>query len=115
MPIIQLYHLHILLFFLAHHLQDLYQQVNDEIDSNSGRLTRRISTRTTIAAAELICDGFSVRDALEVSVFPYFSEDGGLESEQTYVRQIVQKYLPEEHLKNDNMFDEGDTTQDSNF
>jgi len=27
MPIIQLYHLHILLFFLAHHLQDLYQQI----------------------------------------------------------------------------------------
>lgn len=96
-------------------LTSVYQQVNDEIDSNSGKLTRRISTRTTIAAAELICDGFSVRDALEVSVFPYFSEDGGLESEQTYVRQIVQKYLPEEHLKNDNMFDEGDTTQDSHF
>lgn len=89
-------------------LTSVYQQVNDEIDSNSGKLTRRISTRTTIAAAELICDGFSVRDALEVSVFPYFSEDGGLESEQTYVRQIVQKYLPEEHLTNDNMFDEND-------
>jgi hypothetical protein len=32
----------------------------------------------------------------------------------TYVRQIALKYLPQDNLSNDNMFDENDTA-DSNF
>jgi hypothetical protein len=34
-----------------------------------------------------------------------------LESERTYVKQIVQKFIPDENLKSDNMFDENDTVK----
>ena len=42
--------------------------------------------------------------------FPYFSNDGGTDSERTYIKQIVQKFIPDERLDNDNMFDENDTS-----
>ena len=69
------------------------------------------STRTLLAASGLICDGFSIQEAADVCIYPYYSNDGGLESERTYVKQIVQKFIPDENLKSDNMFDENDTVK----
>jgi nitric oxide reductase NorQ protein len=94
-------------------LTAIYEQINHEVNTNSGRLSSGLSTRTTLAAAKVICDGFTLQESLEACVYPYFSEDGGTESELTYVRQIALKYLPQDNLSNDNMFDENDTA-DSN-
>ena len=84
----------------------IYEQIQNELLSNSGKISSGISTRTTIGAAKLICDGFSIAEALDVCAFPYFSNDGGTDSERTYIKQIVQKFIPDERLDNDNMFDE---------
>jgi len=89
-------------------LTGIYNQIQNEVESGSGKISTGISTRTILAASSLICDGFSIKDSIEVCVFPYFSNDGGLDSERTYVRQIVQKFIPDEHLKDDNMFNEKD-------
>ena len=29
----------------------------------------------------------------EVTIYPQYSDDGGVESERTYIRQLVQKYV----------------------
>ena len=73
-------------------LTGIYNQIQNEVESGSGKISTGISTRTILAASSLICDGFSIKDSIEVCVFPYFSNDGGLDSERTYVRQIVQKF-----------------------
>ena len=52
-----------------------------------------ISTRTSVEIAGLLFDGFGLDEAAEVTVYPQFSDDGGLESERTYVKQLVQKYV----------------------
>jgi hypothetical protein len=44
--------------------------------------------------AGLIYDGFSLQEAAEVCVYPFFSDAGGADSERTYMKQLVQKYLP---------------------
>lgn len=58
-----------------------------------GKLSNQISTRASVEMASLVYDGFTLVEAAEVSIIPFFSVDGGLESERTYVRQLVQKYI----------------------
>ena len=90
-------------------LTSIYSQIQIEVQSGSGKISTGISTRTILGAAALMCDGFPIQSALEVCVFPYFSNDGGMDSERTFARQIVQKFIPHDNLQNDNMFDENDT------
>jgi hypothetical protein len=42
-------------------------------------------------------------EAAEVAILPFFSADGGLESERTYVKQLVQKYIK---TTDENLFNE---------
>jgi len=61
--------------------------------SDSGKVTNMISTRASVEMAGLIYDGFDLFEAAEISIFPFFSNDGGVDSERTYVKQLVQKYV----------------------
>ena len=60
--------------------------------SDDARIGSGISTRTTVELSGLLFDGFSLEEASEVSIYPQYSEDGGVDSERTFVRQIVQKF-----------------------
>jgi hypothetical protein len=51
----------------------------------------------------LLYDGFTLMEAAEVAILPFFSADGGLESERTYVKQLVQKYIK---TTDENLFNE---------
>ena len=72
---------------------EISSQTRGESKSEAGRLSARISTRTSVEIAGLLFDGFGLDEAAEVTVYPQFSDDGGLESERTYVKQLVQKYV----------------------
>jgi hypothetical protein len=52
-----------------------------------------VSTRVNVEAAGLIYDGFSLMEAAEIAILPYFSNDGGLDSERVFVKQLIQKYV----------------------
>ena len=43
--------------------------------------------------AGLLFDGFGLDEAAQVSVYPQFSNDGGVDSERTFIKQLVQKYI----------------------
>ena len=64
--------------------------------SESGRFTSGVSTRTSVEIAGLLYDGFSLSEAAEVCIYPQYSADGGADSERTFVKQLVQKYVGEE-------------------
>jgi MoxR-like ATPase len=64
--------------------------------SDSGKVTSMVSTRASVEMAGLIYDGFDLFEAAEISIFPFFSNDGGVDSERTYVKQLVQKYVKDE-------------------
>lgn len=64
--------------------------------SDSGKVTAMVSTRASVEMAGLIYDGFDLFEAAEISIFPFFSNDGGVDSERTYVKQLVQKYVKDE-------------------
>jgi nitric oxide reductase NorQ protein len=74
---------------IAHHTRT--QSTNE-----NGKLSGMISTRASVEMAGLIYDGFDLFEAAEISIFPFFSPDGGVDSERTYVKQLVQKYTKDE-------------------
>jgi len=63
-----------------------------EARNESSILTTSISTRASVKVAGLLNDGFTLQEAAEVAIFPFFSADGGADSERTYIKQLVQKY-----------------------
>jgi hypothetical protein len=64
--------------------------------SEAGKITSMVSTRASVEMAGLVYDGFGLFEAAEISIFPFFSNDGGVDSERTYVKQLVQKYVKDE-------------------
>jgi len=74
---------------IAHHTREVSK-------GGDGKLSTGISTRASVETAGLIYDGFSLFEAAEISMFPFFSNDGGVDSERTYVKQLVQKYVKDD-------------------
>ena len=77
--------------------------------SESGKLTSMVSTRASVEMAGLIYDGFDLFESAEISIFPFFSNDGGVDSERTYIKQLVQKYVKDE--SGEPLFNEVDDQQ----
>ena len=63
-----------------------------ESKSEAGRLTTGVSTRTAVEMAALVFDGFGLDEAAEVTVYPQYADDG-VDSERTFIKQLVQKYI----------------------
>ena len=63
-----------------------------ESNSDTARITSGISTRTTVELCGLLFDGFTLEEAAEVSIYPQYDSTGGVDSERTFVKQIVQKF-----------------------
>ena len=103
---------HGLLNYMFPHVDtDLLKSVSEiasstrvESNSESGRISSGISPRTSVEIAGLLYDGFGLDEAAEVCVYPQYSNDGGVESERTYVKQLVQKYVNDG--SDDNLFNE---------
>ena len=85
-------------------VSEIASLTRSESNSESGRITSGISTRTSVEIAGLLYDGFGLDEAAEVCVYPQYSNDGGVESERTYVKQLVQKYVNDG--SDDNLFNE---------
>ena len=83
---------------------EIASSTRGESKSEAGRLSAGISTRTSVEMAGLLYDGFGLDEAAEVTVYPQYSDDGGLESERTYVKQLVQKYISDG--SSDDLFNE---------
>ena len=63
-----------------------------ESKSDTARISSGISTRTTVELCGLLYDGFSLEESSEVSIYPQYDNTGGVDSERTFVKQIVQKF-----------------------
>jgi hypothetical protein len=65
-----------------------------QVKSEDPKVTTSMSSRLTVEMAGLIHDGFSLAEAAEVCIYPFFSDAGGTDSERTFMKQLVQKYIP---------------------
>lgn len=76
-------------------IAEIAAQTRQEVRSDSAKITTPISTRSTVEMAGLLTDGFTLQECAEVSIYPLYSPDGGMQSERTFVKQLVQKYIPD--------------------
>ena len=75
-----------------------------ESSSETARISSGVSTRTTVELCGLLYDGFSLEEAAEVSIYPQYDSAGGVDSERTFVKQIVQKFCDDG--SSDDLFNE---------
>ena len=66
-----------------------------EAGTDNPRIEHGVSTRTSVEMASLAYDGFSLREIADITVYPQYDTAGGVDSERTFVKQIVQKFLGE--------------------
>ena len=95
-------------------ITEIAEVTRKECKSDTARITGAISTRTTLEMASLTYDGFTLMEAAEVTVYPQYDDAGGVDSERTFVKQIVQKYCQDdtpEDLFNTDQEESDDTTQ----
>jgi MoxR-like ATPase len=64
-----------------------------EVKTENPKVSSAISTRLTKEMASLIEDGFTIDEAAEVAIYPFYDTEGGIDSERTYIKQLVQKYI----------------------
>jgi len=87
-----------------------------ESNSETARITSGISTRTTVELCGLLFDGFTLEESAEVSIYPQYDSTGGVDSERTFVKQIVQKFCDDG--SSDDLFNEdemSEATEDDSY
>ena len=82
-----------------------------EAESENARITSGVSTRTSVEIAGLMFDGFSLIEAADITIYPQYDSTGGVDSERTFVKQIVQKFVSDE--SGDELFTEHDMESES--
>ena len=73
-------------------ISEISHLTRTESKSDTARISVGLSTRSSVEMSGLLFDGFALEEAAEVLIYPNYSDDGGLESERTFVKQLVQKY-----------------------
>ena len=88
-----------------------------EVKAANPKLSNSLSTRAAVELASLIYDWFTLAEAAEVAIYPFFSEDGGVDSERTYVKQLVQKYCVNPEAEGQDLFgaEEINEAEDTSF
>jgi nitric oxide reductase NorQ protein len=74
-------------------LAEIAHTTRELVKTDVNKISTIVSTRVNVEAAGLIYDGFTLPEAAEIAILPYFSNDGGLDSERTFMRQLVQKFV----------------------
>jgi nitric oxide reductase NorQ protein len=93
-------------------LAEIASTTRELIKTDASKISTTLSTRTNVEAAGLIYDGFSLMEAAEIAILPYFSADGGLDSERTFMKQLVQKYIKSENDTEDKLFNDVDDSKE---
>ena len=75
-------------------IADIADHTRQQVKSEDPKVTTSISSRITVEMAGLLNDGFTLAETAEACIYPFFSNSGGNDSERTYMKQLVQKYLP---------------------
>jgi len=68
------------------------EMTRKECNNEESRLSAPVSTRTSVEIASLLYDGFTLQEAADITIYPQYSTDGGVDSERTFIKQIVQKF-----------------------
>jgi MoxR-like ATPase len=90
-------------------IAEIAAETRNQVKSESPRVDTIISTRVTTEMAALCYDGFALSEVCEVCVYPFYSDAGGPQSPQTFMRTFIQQFIKDEKTaKKKNPFANGD-------
>ena len=92
---------------------DITHMTRVEAGTDNPRITSGVSTRTSVEIAGLLFDGFSLMEAADITIYPQYDATGGVDSERTFVRQIVQKFVSDG--SDENLFTDHEIEGDSDM
>tara|TARA_B100000131_G_scaffold64474_1_gene60886 strand:+ start:6545 stop:7693 length:1149 start_codon:yes stop_codon:yes gene_type:complete len=72
--------------------------------NDNPRISSGISTRTSVEIVSLLFDGFTLEESADITIYPQYDSSGGVDSERTFVKQIVQKFVSDG--SDEELFDE---------
>jgi len=94
-------------------VSQISHQTRVEASNENPKLTSGVSTRTSVEIAGLLFDGFSLPEASEITIYPQYSNDGGIDSERTFVKQLVQRFVKDNRTDGESMFNEDEIEQNA--
>lgn len=65
----------------------------EEILKDAPKISTIMTTRMSVDMAGLLYDGFTLAEAAQVAIFPFYGTENGNGSERTFIKQMVQKYV----------------------
>ena len=81
--------------------------------TDNPRIGSGVSTRTSVEIAGLLFDGFSLLETVDITIYPQYDASGGVDSERTFVKQIVQKFISDD--SSEELFTEHDIDETDNM
>lgn len=88
-------------------LATIANETRREVQAAQPKIQRIISTRQTVQMAEQLRDGYSLLEAIHVTVYPNYDNSGGDRSPRSTVKKYVQKEVDEQDV-DDVLFDSED-------
>lgn len=83
-----------------YNLCEIADKTIKEVRKDEARLSSIIPTGTVLEMAQLVEDGFCLEEIAEMTIFPDYPDDQGVDSERTYIKQMVEGYIPKVGAKN---------------
>jgi nitric oxide reductase NorQ protein len=96
-------------------VSQISHQTRVESSTDNPKITSGISTRTSVEIAGLLFDGFSLPEASEITIYPQYSNDGGMDSERTFVKQLVQRFVKDDRIGDESLFNEDEIEDKIDF
>ena len=89
----------------AQAIAEIGELTRAEMKTEDPRISTGLSTRSTLEMAGLVYDGFKLSEAAEVAIYPFYDNEGGMDSERTFIKQIVQKFSHLDEVSNETVED----------
>lgn len=81
-------------------LMEILSSISDDLITQchmeDAKISSFISCANIIEMCELVMSGFNLMEIAEASIYPEYPDEGGADSERSYVKQILQKYFPKD-------------------
>ena len=94
-------------------IADITHLTRVEASTDNPRITSGVSTRTSVEIAGLLFDGFSLMESADITIYPQYDATGGVDSERTFIKQIVQKFVSDG--SDEELFTEHEIDEDSDM
>ena len=74
-------------------ISEIADHTRRNVRSDDPKVSTIVSTRQTVEMTSMAYDGFTLEESAEVCIYPFYSDAGGVDSERTYMKQLIQKYV----------------------